>query len=128
MEKEFGRKRIAPPEDIRYGPQFDLLDNKVYARKKKEAKGRECFINLYAPNCGSLTYAQAQHNQRSMIAPYGDQNLAKDGVIRERLPDDSKLAVRVCSLCKIHHSAGDAFAVKSVWPSIVLQFVSFKEL
>ena len=116
---------MAPPEDISYSPWHDILNDKVYERKKKEAKDRVCFSNHYAPRCATFTYAQAQYQQRSMDAPYGDP--AKE-VLRDSVVTDSKLAVRIASLCKIHHAVGDAFAIEHVFPTPMLQFLSYQEL
>ena len=41
---------------------------------------------------------------------------------------DSKLAVRVAALCKIHHAVGDAFSIEHVFPTPMLQFQSYQEL
>ena len=110
---------MAPPEDLLYSPAHDILNDRVYERKKKEAKGRVCFANHYAPRCPTFTYAQAQYQQRSMDAPYGDP--AKEW-IREAVVTESKLAVRVAALCKIHHAVGDAFSIEHVFPTPMLQF------
>ena len=72
MRTMLGAKRVALPEDLTYSPSHDILNDKVYERKKKEAKDRVCFANHYAPRCATFTYAQAQYQQRSMGAPYGD--------------------------------------------------------
>jgi len=121
-----GDGRVAPPEDVLYGPSFDLLNPKVYERKKKEAKQRECFLNHYAPVCRKFTYAQGQYQQRSMEAPYGDDD--RFGAIRDNVIDDSKLAVKTARLCAIHHQVGAAFTIEHVWPTPMLQFQSFQEL
>ena len=97
----------------------------MYERKKKEANDRTCFANHYAPRCATFTYAQAQYQQRSMDAPYGDP--AKE-VLRDSVVTDSKLAVRIASLCNIHHAVGDAFSIEHVFPTPMLQFLSYKEL
>ena len=117
---------VAPPEDILYHPSHDMLDDKVYERKKREAKDRVCFANHYAPRCATFTYAQAQYQQRSMQSPYGDPD--KKGPLRESVVTDSKLAARVAALCKIHHQVGDAFSIEHVWPTPMLQFESYLEL
>ena len=72
-----------------------------------------------------FTYAQAQYQQRSMEAPYGHP--AKE-VLRDSVITDSKLAVRIAALCRIHHAVGDAFAVEHVFPTPMLQFQSYQEL
>jgi hypothetical protein len=72
MKAVLGAKRVAPPEDLSYSPAHDILDDKVYERKMKEAKDRVCFANHYVPRCATFTYAQAHYQQRSMDAPYGD--------------------------------------------------------
>ena len=72
MKAALGARRVAPPEDLLYSPTHDILNDKVYERKKKEAKDRVCFANQDAPRCATFTYAQAQYQQRSMDAPYGD--------------------------------------------------------
>ena len=38
VQRALGNKRVAPPEDILYGKEYDILNDAVYARKKKEAK------------------------------------------------------------------------------------------
>ena len=95
MRKALGDDLVAPPEDILYSPTHDLLKDKVYERKKKEAKDRDTFLNHYAPKCSTFTYAQAQYQQRSMEHPYGDPG---KGPLREAVLTDTKLAMRVCSL------------------------------
>ena len=84
-----------------------------------------CFANHYAPRCATFTYAQAQYQQRSMDAPYGDPD---KGPLRDSVITDSKLAVRVAALCKIHHQVGDAFSIEHVYPTPMLEFQSFREL
>jgi hypothetical protein len=60
-----------------------------------------------------------------MDAPNGDPSKE---LIREAVVTDSKLAVRVAALCKIHHAVGDAFSVEHVFPTPMLQFQSYQEL
>ena len=125
MKEALGAKRVAPPEDLPYSPARDILNDKVYERKKKEAKDRVCFANHYAPRCATFTYAQAQYQQRSMDAPYGDPSKE---VLRDSVITDSKLAVQIAALCRIHHAVGDAFAIEHVFPAPMLQFQSYQEL
>ena len=126
VRRALGPKRVAPPEDVAFGACFDLLQDKVYDRKKKEAKQRDCFLSHYSPVCRTFSCAQAQYNQRTMERPYGDPELK--GPIRDTVIQDSKLAVRCAQLCKIHHQVGDAFSLEHVFPTPMLQFESFKEL
>jgi hypothetical protein len=60
-----------------------------------------------------------------MDAPYGDP---AQELIREAVITDSKLAVRVAALCKIHHAVGDAFSIEHVFPTPMLQFQSYQKL
>ena len=69
MVKTLGQSRVAPPEDVKYSKHHDMLVDQVFTRKKQEAKKREAFVNHYAPNCRTCSYAQAQYNKRSMTAP-----------------------------------------------------------
>ena len=125
VAKALGANRVAPPEDILYSKEHDILQNKVYDRKKKEAKDRTAFCNHYAPRCATFTYAQAQYQQRSMEAPYGRPDKEE---LREAVITDSKLAVRVAALCKIHHAVGDAFTIEHIFPTAMLQMASYQEL
>ena len=127
MKKALGAQRVAPPEDKLYGDWYDLMNDAVFNRKKKEAKDRKVFANHYAPTCRTFSAAQAQHQQRSMQSPYGDYDKVK-GPIRDSVVEDSKLAVRVIALCKIHHALGDAFSIEHCWPTAMLQFASMQEL
>ena len=61
MKEALGAPRVAPPEDISFSKAHDLLEDRVYEQKKKEAKDRDCFLNHYAPNCQTFSYVQAQH-------------------------------------------------------------------
>ena len=40
MRRALGERRVAPPEDIKISKLHDMLNDKVYERKKKEAKDR----------------------------------------------------------------------------------------
>ena len=51
MRRVLPKGKVAPAEDVSYDPTFDLLNDKVYERKKKEAKERDCFASHYAPTC-----------------------------------------------------------------------------
>ena len=125
MIKTFGAEHVAPPEDIKFSKQHDMLQNWVFERKKQEAKKREALVNHYAPNCRTFTYAQAQYMKRSMSAPYGDPD-------KHDLPadfqDGTKLAVRTCSLCMIHHQVGDMFTCEHIFPTPMLQMACWKQL
>ena len=79
----------------------------------------------YAPKCSTFSYVQAQHQQRSMDAPYGDPERHQ---LRDTVVDDSKMAVRAGTLAKIKHQVGDAFGVEHIWPTPMLQFVTYQEL
>ena len=70
VARAIGASKVAPPEDIKIDPEtMDLLSDKVFERKKKEAKDRVCFLNHYAPNCRTFSMAQAQYQQRTMEEP-----------------------------------------------------------
>ena len=60
MRRALGAERVAPPEDKLYTDAHDLLVDKVYERKKKEAKERDTFANHYAPRCATFSYVQAR--------------------------------------------------------------------
>ena len=100
-----------------YDPRtHDRLDKAVYAEKKKRAKSRECFYNHYSPVCTTFIFAQAQNQERSMSAPYGD------GTQTQRVEKDSVIATRVCALARTHHEVGDAFTMEHIYRSIMLRF------
>ena len=122
MRKALGGAAVRAPRDKKYGDQWDLLQDRVYETMKKEVKDRKVFYEHYSPVCTTFTYAQAQYQQRSMTAPYGD------GTGRPAVEQDTKLAVRTCALARIKHALGDAFSIEHVWPTPMLQFTCFQEL
>ena len=126
MRRVLPAAKVRPPEDITYDRNHDILNDRVYERKKKEAKDRTTFSNHYAPRCATFSQTQAQYNQRTKQAPYGDPD-AK-GPLRPDVVTDSKLAVRIGALCKIHHEVGDAFAIEHPFPTPMMQFQTYKEL
>ncbi len=83
----FGRVARAP-----------LKERCPFCVSKVQVKARTVFYEHYAPSCTTTTYAQAQYQQRSMDAPYGQGNE------RPQVAEDTKLAVRVCALVRIKHA------------------------
>ncbi|MCP4241114.1 MAG: hypothetical protein GY772_11185 [bacterium] len=116
VARELGSARVRAPRDKKYGPGFDLLDDRVFGQAQAEVKARLVFYEHYAPTCSTFTYAQAQYQQRSMAAPYGE------AIVRPQVDADSKLATRVCKLASMKHMVGDAFSIEHVWPTPMLQF------
>ena len=109
------KSRVAPPEFDHRRAIHDVVEDRVYERKKKEAKNRDCFLSFYAPICRSYSYT-------------GATGVADAEGQRESRAEQGKRCTRVAALCRIHHSVGDCFAVVHAAPAPMLQFDGFQEL
>ena len=117
-----GLGNVAPPMDLVNSHKHDILDDRVYDRRKEECKQRECLYDHWSPPCSSHSKAQAHNLQRSKDAPYGD------GEIRPSVAYDSKVAVRVGALARIKHEVGDFFSIEHIYPTYLLSFESYVQL
>ena len=121
MRSKLPKGKVREPRDILYGKQWDLLEQAVYDRAKKEAKQRLCYYNHYSPKCATFSPAQRHYMERSKALPYGAGE-------RYQVEQDNKLAVRTCALCRMHHAVGDSFSIEHIYPSLMLEFGCYKEL
>ena len=127
VSQALGKNRVAPPEDVLCGKQFDMLDKKVFERMKKEDKERTVFFVHFAPPCRTFSQAQAQHQYRSKNAPYGGERREGEPV-PDKVLDDSTIAVRCLRRCKLRHEIGDAFGLEHTFPPLILQLESAQTL
>ena len=103
--------RVAPPTDLIHSPDNDIMDDRVYDRRKPECENRDCLYDHWSPPCSSHSKAQAYNLQRSKEALYGD------GDIRPAVAYASKVAVRVGALARIKHEVGAFFWIEHIYPT-----------
>jgi hypothetical protein len=121
MREKLPVGKVREPRDILYSKLWEVLDDRAYERMEKKAKERSTFFSRYCPSCSSFSRALRGLQERSKDAPYGHGE-------GERVEKESKLATRICALCRIHHEVGDAFSCEHIYPSYMLEFDCFKAL
>ena len=60
-----GLGNVAPPKDVVNSHDHDIMDDRVYDRRKDECKKRDCLYDHWSPLCSSHSKAQAHNLQRS---------------------------------------------------------------